>query len=85
MNYVKKEDLEAVVMSLDFVKCFDKCSFTILHGSLEYFKFGKIVKDWTKILYDDYTVQIQNNGHFSTKIDIKKGVHQGGCCSAIYL
>ena len=37
-----------------------------------------------KILYTDFTVKIQNNGHFSERVDIKKGVHQGGCCSSIY-
>ena len=66
------------------MKCFDKCSFDILHGSLEYFKFGEIVKMWTKILYKDFTVQIQNNGYFSDIIEINKGVHQGGCCSSVY-
>ena len=84
IHQAEEKDLEAVVLSLDFVKCFDKCSFSILDGSLEYFKFGKIVKDWTKILYKDYTVRIQNNGHFSEPIDIRKGVHQGGCCSSVY-
>ena len=84
MHQAEKEDLEAVVLSLDFVKCFDKCSFSILHGSLDFFNFGGIVKKWTEILYKDYTVKIQNNGHFSEPIPIEKGVHQGGCCSAIY-
>ena len=84
IHETKVNDLEAVVMSLDFVKCFDKCSFSILHGSLEFFKFGKIVRDWTKILYDNFSVKIQNNGYFSDKIWINKGVHQGGCCSSIY-
>ena len=78
------EDLEAVVLSLDFVKCFDKCSFEILHGSLEYFGFGEVIKRWTKILYKDFSVRVQNNGNFSQDIEIKKGVHQGGCCSSIY-
>ena len=78
------DDLEAVILSLDFVKCFDKCSFSILHGSLEFFEFGEIVKQWTKILYSDYKVTIQNNGSFSKEIDILKGVHQGGCCSSLY-
>ena len=78
------EDLEAVILSLDFVKCFDKCSFSILHGSLEFFDFGKTIKHWTKILYRDFTVKIQNNGHFSQRVQIRKGVHQGGCCSSIY-
>ena len=84
MHQVQKEDIEAVILSLDFVKCFDKCSFTILHGSLDYFEFGDIIKEWTKILYKDFTVKIQNNGFFSESIPIKKGVHQGGCCSSVY-
>ena len=84
MHIVEKDDLEAVVLSLDFVKCFDKCSFSILHGSLDFFEFGSIVKQWTKILYKDFFVKIQNNGHFSSEIPINKGVHQGGCCSSIY-
>ena len=84
MNHTKEHDMEALVLSLDFVKCFDKCSFSILHGSLEYFGFGEIVKEWTKVLYTDFQVKVQNNGHFSEWINIHKGVHQGGCCSSIY-
>ena len=84
MHYAKKEDLEAVILSLDFVKCFDKCSFSILHGSLDFFGFGSFVRKWTEILYRSYTVRVQNNGYFSDSINIEKGVHQGGCCSAIY-
>ena len=84
MHQAEKEDLEAIVMSLDFVKCFDKCSFSIPHGSLEYFNFDHIIKKWTKILYDNFSVVIQNNGYFSSPIGIKKGVHQGGCCSSVY-
>ena len=76
--------MEAVILSLDFVKCFDKCSFSILFGSLEFFGFGSIIKEWTKILYTDFTVRIQNNGFFSSEIEIHKGVHQGGCCSSVY-
>ena len=84
IHQAKKEDLETVILSLDFVKCLDKCSFSILHGSLDYFCFGQIVKEWTRILYKDFSVKIQNNGNFSQKIPIKKGVHQGGCCSSVY-
>ena len=84
MHCVELQNLEAVVLSLDFVKCFDKCSFDILHGSLKYFGFGEMVQEWTKILYTDFTVEIQNNGYFSQRIPILKGVHQGGCCSSLY-
>ena len=78
MSHVQTQDLEAVVLSLDFVKCFDKCSFSILYGSLKYFGFGETVKKWTEILYKDFSVKIQNNGYFSETIPIEKGVHQGG-------
>ena len=84
LHETEAEDLEAVVLSLDFVKCFDKCSFSILHGSLEFFGFGEVVKNWTKILYQDFTVEVQNNGYFSQPIPIEKGVYQGGCCSSLY-
>ena len=84
MQIAEVEDIEAVVLSLDFVKCFDKCSFSILHGSLEFFGFGEVVKKWTEIFYRDFVVKIQNNGFFSELIPIQKGVHQGGCCSSVY-
>ena len=84
IHEAEKEDLEAVILSLDFVKCFDRCNFSILHGSLTFFGFGEVVKKWTRILYTDFTVRIQNNGHFSEEIKINRGVHQGGCCSSIY-
>ena len=84
MHYTEIENLEAVILSLDFVKCFDRCSFSILHGSLDFFEFGEVVRKWTQILYQDFSVQIQNNGYFSQGIDILKGVHQGGCCSSVY-
>ena len=84
IHCAEKDDLEAVVLSLDFVKCFDKCSFDILHSSLDFFGFGMMVKEWTKILYKDFSVKIQNNGYFSEEISIEKGVHQGGCCSSLY-
>ena len=84
MHMADVQDMEAVVLSMDFVKCFDRCSFRILFGSLDYFGFGEMVKTWTEILYKDFMVKIQNNGHFSSHIDIERGVHQGGCCSAIY-
>ena len=66
------------------LSAFDKCSFSILHGSLEYFGFGEIIKVWTRILYKNFKVKIQNNGYFSDWIDIEKGVHQWGCCSSVY-
>ena len=84
MEYAILNEVEALIVSLDFQKCFDRVSFQILNGSLEYFKFGDRIKRWTSILYNNFYVKIQNNGYFSEKIDIQKGIHQGGCCSSLY-
>ena len=82
--YAIENHLEMLIVSLDFAKCFDRVSFSILHGALDYFKFGDIVKDWTYILYNGFKVRVQNNGKFSNEIKIEKGIHQGGCCSSLY-
>ena len=66
--YAIENDLEMLIVSLDFAKCFDRVSFSILHGALEYFKFGETVKEWTRILYNGYKVRVQNNGKFSSEI-----------------
>ena len=55
-----------------------------MQNSLKFFDFRSKVREWTEILYKNFTVRIQNNGYFSECIPIKKGVHQGGCCSSIY-
>ena len=43
-----------------------------------------LIKEWTKVIYNQFQVRVQNNGTFSKPIDIQKGVHQGGCCSSVY-
>ena len=84
MEFAILNDVEALIVSLDFQKCFDRVSFLILNGALDYFKFADRIKRWTCILYNDFQVRIQNNGNFSEKIEIQKGIHQGGCCSSLY-
>ena len=84
IKYAKDKDIQAILLSLDFEKCFDKIEFTALHGALDFFGFSEILKTWTKIIYTDFKVNILNNGHFSQRIDIERGLHQGGPCSSLY-
>ena len=81
--YIAEErDLEAVILSCDFLKCFDRVEFSCIEGSLRYFHFAEYIINWVKILYSDFTVRIQNNGYLSEPIRILRSIHQGGCCSA---
>ena len=79
-----QKQLNAIILSLDYKKCFDMISFDAILGALEFFKFSHYIIQWTEILYTDYTVKIQNNGYFSDLIYIRRGVHQGGVNSVYY-
>ena len=83
MNYCAKNNIEAVIFNLDFMKAFDRAEVPSILKSLQYFNFPSFIVEWISILYNDFTVKVQNNGHFSEDIDINRSVHQGGCISAI--
>ena len=83
IKFAEANKIEGIILSLDFEKCFDKVSFEVLFGALHFFKFPKYIIDWITILYTDFEVNIQNNGHFSGRIQIQQGLHQGGPCSSL--
>ena len=82
LYYTKEENLDALVLSCDFLKCFDRVEFSCIEGSLNYFGFAPYLVDWVKVLYNTFSIKIQNNGYFSQSIGITRSIHQGGCCSA---
>ena len=81
MEYCDKYEIEAVILDLDFAKCFDKISSDCVYGALQYFQFPELIINWIRILYRDFRMKIQNSGHFSELISVEKSVHQGGCVS----
>ena len=82
MQLCQNNEEQGIMLCLDFVKAFDKVEEKSIQGSLHYFGFPRFIKEWVRILYTGFTVQIQNNGFLSEKIQIQRSVHQGGCCSA---
>ena len=74
----QKEDIEGVIISCDFQKAFDRISHDSLFKALKMFKFSEVLQEWTKIIYTEFEVKVQNNGYFSDKIQIEQGLHQGG-------
>ena len=82
LYYSKQNNIDAVILSCDFQKCFDCVEFTCIRGALKYFDFASLIAEWVDILYTDFMLEIQNNGYFSSRIPITRSIHQGGCCSA---
>ena len=83
IKFAEVNKLEGIILSLDFEKCFDKLSFSAIFGALRFFKFPEYIVTWIEILYTDFAVNTQNNGHFSSSIPIQQGIHQGGPCSSL--
>ena len=84
MDYSDSEDLPAVIVSIDFAKCFDRIETSSLLKALSYFDFGPDFIKWTKIIYTDAVATVTNNGNLSKYFDVTRGVKQGGPCSAFY-
>ena len=84
MQHAEKENIEAIILQLDFQKCFDKIDFSAIFGSLQYFGIPDYLVNWARILYTDFQACTQNNGHFSRRFNVERGVHQGGPCSSFF-
>ena len=84
ITYAQNEEIAALILSLDFEKCFDKIEFEAIYGAMSYFGIAPYVIQWTKTMYEGFTVNVQNNGKFSENFKIERSVHQGGPCSAYY-
>ena len=84
IKIANEDALEAMILSLDFEKCFDKIEFQAITGSLDFFGFGEEIKRWMQLLYKNFRVKIQHNGYFSKPFYIKRGAHQGAPASSFY-
>ena len=76
------EDIPVTLLQLDIAKAFDKVEMTAIQGALTYFRFADYIKDWFRILYQNFYVRVQNNGNLSDLIHIQRSVHQGAPGSA---
>lgn len=83
VQYTHNTHTPAVVMTLDFFKCFDSVEHSAIWGSLRYFNFGEEFISWSKLLFVDFELCTQNNGHFSQFFPSQRSIHQG-CPAAGY-
>ena len=73
-----------MVILLDFEKCFDKIEMCAILGAMKHYGFSEYLIKWTEIMYRNFSAVVQNNGNFSARFAVKKGVHQGGPASSLY-
>ena len=79
--YLEQNEVPAVLLSIDFEKCFDSISHQALVESLRYFNVGEYFISWVKMMYKDFEFCVMNNGYHSLYYKQGKGVHQGSALS----
>ena len=84
IRYTELEDIPALIISIDYEKCFDRLEHSAILGALKYFNFGDNFCKWIKLLYtENYSCTI-NNGHISDWFSPSRGLKQG-CPISPYL
>ena len=81
---MEDEEINAIILSINFEKCFDRIEISALLSALNYFGFGPDFVRRTQIIYTNPKACVTNNGHLSSYMNVWRGVKQGGPCSAYY-
>lgn len=68
----------------DFEKTFDKVRWDFIQKSLQFFNFGETLIKWVKVMYNQPTSKIVNNGHLSNSFFLSRGVRKA-CPLSPYL
>ena len=75
--YCKKENLDLILLALDYTKAFDSVDFQFIYKTFEHFGFGENFKKWIKIIFNGGKSCVANNGHTSENFDIQRSTRQG--------
>jgi hypothetical protein len=75
--YCKKENIELILLALDYSKAFDSVDFDFIHKTFQLFNFGENFRHWIRIIYNEGKSCIANNGLISECFAINRSTRQG--------
>ncbi len=84
IEYTEQENIPALLISVDFEKCFDRIEWQAVKGALKFFNFGDNFIKWIDLLYTNVQSCTLNNGNSSSWFNIERGLRQG-CPLSPYL
>lgn len=82
IQIAEQRKLQAILISIDFYKCFDSLTFKGIDGALKFFNFGTEFRRYVQILLKGTQSCTMNNGYISDWFYQNKGTKQGCCISA---
>ena len=77
IHYLKEENLQGLLVSIDFEKAFDSVDWGFMEKVLKQFGFGKDIIQWVSAFYKDIKSSIIVNGQASSSFNIERGCRQG--------
>ena len=77
LMFLEQEQIQAVLLTLDFEKCFDSVSHEALISAMRYFNIGEYFISWVQMIYNNFELCVTNNGFHSEYFKQTRGVHQG--------
>ena len=77
IEYLESQQKGGYILSLDYVKCFDKIEIDAILGSLLYFGFGVKFTKMVEILQRNFQSCVINNGYVSPWFEVTRSTHQG--------
>ena len=84
MEYTDVYNIPGSILLLDIEKAFDSVSHNFLFQTLKQFNFGSGFIDAIKTLYCNRQCYVMNNGYFTDRISMERGIFQG-CPISPYL
>ena len=81
-QHAKMYNLPGFILLIDFEKAFDSVSFDLILTALNVFNFGKVIREWIKIILGvnentNFSAVTVINGNISKPLRIGKGCRQG--------
>ena len=77
MTYTEEKNIPGIALFIDFKKAFDTIEWEFINRCLQAFNFGPDIQTWVKILYNNVSSCIVNNGFASEFFPLERGVRQG--------
>ena len=77
MDYTRANDIQALLITIDFEKAFDRVNYESLYKTLEYFGYGCQFIDYVKLLFTEFSLCTINAGYLSRWWVPSRGLFQG--------
>ena len=82
MSFAENNNIDGLLMLIDFEKAFDSISWNFMYKTLTFFGFKESILKWITLFNTDINARILQAGYLSDDIHIKRGCRQGDPISA---